>query len=225
MRITPKIPVMFLMIFYLVFVRNNVGISAGDHADSFDYPVLKNNKKLDVSNFEEQRYSQKGLYYGSRILTKTNFEFISRLMDISHYANGTYRVSSSPNSLMKNQTFTFYLVPSRPITLGGLDEWTGSVFEVKRGFQIYKVQDNGLFLTVIDGLKKGQEIKYNISISNDEVISRHEGLIQPRVQLLKIDVNLAKGKYVFFEGEGNVFDEETYPKKKQGCWYIEIVDN
>jgi murein DD-endopeptidase MepM/ murein hydrolase activator NlpD len=208
---------------YYLNVQEMVDSGLRDPSD-----FINNNKKLGVRKCGEQRYSKKGLYYESRMLTKTAFEFISRPMagiKINHYADGNYIVSTSPNSIMKIKSFTFYLVPNRPVTFGGADEWTGTVFEVKRGLHIYKVRDDGLFVTVNDGRKEGQDINYNVSTLSDNVITRHEGLIQHRVQLLKIDVNLSKGKYVFFEGEGNVFDKETYPKKEQGCWYIEVVDN
>ncbi len=189
---------------------------------------ISNNKNLGDRKCDEQRYIKKGLYYESRMLAKTNFEFIKKPMagiKINHYADGKYIVTSSSNSLMNSESFAFYLVPNRPITFGGADEWKGTVFEIKRGLHIYKVQDDNLFVTVNDGHKDGEEIKYKVSKLSDDVNTRYEGLIQKRVQLLKIDVNLSKGRYVVFEGEGNVFDKGTYPKKEQGCWYIEIVEN
>ena len=61
MRNTPKIYVMIIMIFYLVFVRNSVGISACKNADSFDYPVL--NKDLDEHHFWNVPFNYFGNYY------------------------------------------------------------------------------------------------------------------------------------------------------------------
>lgn len=171
------------------------------------------------------RYQQPGLYYQSKQLPKTDFEFKRREMvglKINHYADGEYSVKSVPNPLKPSSSFSFYLVPNRPITFGGADEWEGTVFEVKRAYYVYSVQDEGAFLTVKNGHKEGQGVDYKVTPIADKIKTAHEGLVQQRIQVLKIDINLPKGKYVLFEGEGNVFDKESYPVKEQGCWYVEV---
>lgn len=173
-------------------------------------------------------FDKSGLYYGSKPLSKSGFEFVKRPMEglkINHYADGKYQVNSKPEMLRASETFTFYLVPNRPMTLGGLDEVKGTAFEVKRGFHVFRVQENGVFVTVREGHKEGQLVDYTGNKMSDKVKTAHEGLVQQRKQVIKIEIKLPKGKYVFFEGEGNTFDKEAYPTKDQGCWYVEIIGN
>lgn len=167
-----------------------------------------------------------GLYFKTKQIQKITFDFTKRPMKglrINHYADGNYSINSSPFILGQSGSYSLTFVPNRPLTFGGLDEAKGTAFEVKRGFHMFRVGEDDVFVKVIDGKKQGEEITYKAKMLVDKVIKAQQGLIQQRIQLYRIDLTLPTGRYVIFESEGNVFDEDTFPSKDQGCWYIEVT--
>lgn len=187
---------------------------------------IKENKAVKSSDeLREFKIQKAGLYHNSNELKKTSFTFSKRPTHfyIHHHADGDYFINSESNKILHNNQLTLYLVPNRPISLGGFDEMNGTIFEVKRNIHIYKVQNNLKFLTVFDGVKQGDQVDFSVSTLSDTLQLYASGLARQRKQLLKIDLDLPVGKYIIFEGEGNVYDEEVYPEEDQGCWYIEIV--
>lgn len=169
-----------------------------------------------------------GLYFKTKQIQKVTFDFTKRPMKglrINHYADGTYSVNSSPFILGQSGSYPLTFIPNRPITFGGLDEAKGTAFEVKRGFHVFRVDKDDVFVKVTDGKKQGEEITFKAKKLVDKVMKAQQGLIQQRIQLYRIDITLPSGRYVLFESEGNVFDNDTFPSKDQGCWYIEVTDN
>ena len=164
-----------------------------------------------------------GLYYGTNRIKKSAFNFSGKKMVgfmIPAYYDGSYSVSSKPEILIYKDNLTLYWVPEHGATLGE------NPFASKGGIFIYKVAPDKKFVVYDHGRSKGERLDtLKITSLYNEVDSAFGGLVQQKLQVFKIELNLPFGQYVLFQGGGNSFAKEPHPEHELGCWHFKIVDN
>lgn len=164
-----------------------------------------------------------GIYYQTNFLKKAELNFTKKKMVgmmIPAYYDGTYAVSGEPEVLENKDNLTLYWVPEYGATLGE------NPFASKGGTFMYKVAPDGTFVVYDNGVSKGTKVdSFKINTVYNEVDSGFGGLVQQKVQIYKIDLNLPVGQYALFQGGGNSLDREPHPEKELGCWHFKIVEN
>jgi len=160
-----------------------------------------------------------GLYINKQYIPAISIDFRKRAMDkyqpgsfaiprIPAMYEGSYYITGSPNSItFEGTSFTFYLYPENPLSLGG-----PNIFAGENSFVLLKVRSDKKIAEF--GLRQGnyQQIEFTCEPLVSE--SKTERFIHQKTELFKIRADLQPGDYVLCEWVKKMGEKIFHPGEK-----------